>query len=218
MATRSRGALPAVLFAVVGVLAWSLGIASGQVSVSSTRAGNRELAERYATALFELAEEKAALDAVAGDLGAIRRMLGESVDLRRLIGSPAFTRDQQARAMAAVLERAGAVEITRRFVGVVCRNRRLSALPEVIDAFLALLAARRGEVRAEVASAAPLGEAEAARLAEGIRRVVGGTVTLDVRVDPALLGGLVVRVGSRLYDSSLRSKLERMKLAMKGVG
>ena len=176
------------------------------------------LAARYAAALFELADTHKAIDRVAGDLADLKAMIGGSEPLRALIRSPILSRDEQGRAMAAVLQQAGTSDLVRKFVGLVARNRRLFALPQMIEEFLAELARRRGEMRAEVTAAKPLNEQQQASLAEAIRRSVGGKVAVDVKVDPALIGGLVVKVGSRMVDSSLRTKLQRLQLAMKGVG
>lgn len=176
------------------------------------------IAERYATALYELAEADKLLDTVAADLGGIKAMINQSADLRRLIRSPLIDRDQQSAAIAAVLAKAGVSDLTRRFASVVTANRRLFVLPQIIDGFLALLAARRGEVTAEVTSANTLDQRHVEALTETLRRIVGSKVTVDLKVDPNILGGLVVRVGSRMFDSSLRTKLQRMQLAMKGIG
>jgi F-type H+-transporting ATPase subunit delta len=186
------------------------------VAARGTGAGG--LAARYAAALFELADTHKAIDLVAGDLADLKAMIGGSDALRALIRSPILSRDEQGRAMAALLQQAGTSDLVRKFVGLVARNRRLFALPQMIDAFLAELARRRGEMRAEVTAAKPLNEQQQASLAEAIRRSVGGKVAVDVKVDPALIGGLVVKVGSRMVDSSLRTKLQRLQLAMKGVG
>lgn len=176
------------------------------------------LAGRYARALFELADEGKALDRVAEDLKGLDALLTESEDLQRLVRSPLYGRDQQAKAMEAILERAGVSDLTRRFVLVVANNRRLFALPKMIRAFLAELARRRGEVRAEVTAAAPLNEAQEKALLETLSKAVGGKVQLDLKTDPSLLGGLVVKVGSRMIDTSLKTKLQRLQFAMKGVG
>ena len=186
--------------------------------MASEATGLGGIAERYATALYELAEADKQLDTVAADLVGIKAMIGQSNDLRRLIRSPLIDRDQQSDAITAVLAKAGVSDLTRRFVGVVTYNRRLFVLPQIIDGFLALLAARRGEVSAEVTSANTLDQRQVEALTETLRRVVGGKVTVDLKVDPNILGGLVVRVGSRMFDSSLRAKLQRMQLAMKGIG
>ena len=176
------------------------------------------LAARYAAALFDLADEQKQLDSVAGDLVALRGMMAESGDLRRLVGSPVLSRGDQGRAMAALLGAAGTGDLVRRFIGLVARNRRLFVLPAIIDAYLAQLARRRGEITAQVTSARPLDERQRQAVAEAVQRAVGGKVAVDAKVDAGLIGGLVVKVGSRMVDSSLRSKLQRLQLTMKGVG
>jgi len=186
--------------------------------LASEATGVSGLAGRYAAALFELADERHALDAVAGDLRELRAMLLDSPDLTRLIRSPVLSREEQGKAVAAVAESADLSKLTADFLGVVARNRRLFAVPQMIEAFLANLAERRGEVTAEVTAAQPLSEAQQNALTEQLRRAVGRRVTMDVRVDPALLGGMVVKVGSRMVDGSLRSKLQRLQMAMKGIG
>ncbi|MFN4088585.1 MAG: F0F1 ATP synthase subunit delta [Alphaproteobacteria bacterium] len=175
------------------------------------------IAGRYANALFDLADERKVLDDVAEDLRSTKRMLDESADLRKLVRSPVIKSDDQARALGAVLERAGVSQLTRNFVGVVARNRRLFALEAMIAGYLAILARRRGEVTAEVTAAKPLSDTQMASLQDSLRQVVGGKVSVDLTVDPAVLGGLVVKVGSRLFDSSIRTKLQRMQQAMRGA-
>jgi F-type H+-transporting ATPase subunit delta len=177
-----------------------------------------DLAGRYAAALLDLADEKKALDQVSGDLQSLRSMIAESEDLRRLLNSPVITREEQRKAMTAVMDRAGIGPLTRNFVLVVARNHRLFALSGMIEAYLAELARRRGEITAEVTSARSLSDAQQQALVETLRASVGGKVQLNLKVDPALIGGLIVKVGSRMIDSSLRSKLQRLQLAMKGVG
>lgn len=180
--------------------------------------GTAGLAARYAAALFDLADEARELDAVAADLRAIRALIADSADLRRLVRSPVLTREDQGRAMAAVLEKAGTSDLVRRFVGLVAGNRRLFALADMIEAYLSELARRRGEITASVTSAAPLSEAQSAALADALRRAVGGKVAVETHTDAGLIGGLIVKVGSRMVDSSLKSKLQRLQLVMKGVG
>lgn len=175
------------------------------------------LAGRYATALYELADEAKALDVVSADLIALKKQITESDDLRRLIISPLIPRAQQAKAMLALVEKAGVSDITRRFIGTVARNRRLASLTQIIDGFATLLAAHRGEVTAEVTSAKQLSPAQADALGNALRSAVGKKVAVQLNVDPKLLGGLKVKVGSRLIDASLASKLQRLQLAMKGV-
>jgi F-type H+-transporting ATPase subunit delta len=186
--------------------------------LASEATGVASLAERYAAALFELADERHALDAVADDLRELRTMLQQSHDLARLLRSPVLSREDQAKAIAALSERAGLSELTRDFLGVVAGNRRLFAVPAMIEAYLNQLAERRGEVTAEVTTAQPLNETQQNALGEQLRRAVGRRVTVDLRVDPSLLGGMIVKVGSRMIDGSLKSRLHRLQLAMKGVG
>ena len=181
--------------------------------MASEATGVASLAERYAAALFELADERHALDAVANDLRELRTMLQESPDLMRLLRSPVLAREDQAKAIAALGERAGLSALTRGFLGVVAGNRRLFATPAMIEAYLNQLAARRGEVTAQ-----PLNETQRNTLGEQLRRAVGRRVTVDLRVDPSLLGGMIVKVGSRMVDGSLKSRLQRLQLAMKRVG
>jgi F-type H+-transporting ATPase subunit delta len=181
------------------------------------------LATRYARALFDLADGKHQLDAVAADLSAIAKMTDESADLQRLMNSPVISRAAQGKAIAAVLQAAGTGEITRKFIGLVAQNRRLFAVPAMIKAFQKILANRRGEMTAEVTAARPLSPDQQAAVSEAIRRAAksmgaGSKVSIDVKVDPSLLGGLIVKVGSRMIDSSLKSKLQKLQLAMKGVG
>lgn len=176
------------------------------------------IAQRYAAALFELAEEHNALDQVAADLKAFRDMAAASDDLIRLLRSPVIGRDAQVRAITAVADKAGFSDLTRRFLGMVAGNRRLFSVDGMIGAFLAHLAAKRGEVTATVSAAAPLSDAQLSSLTETLKAAVGSKVAIDVHVDPSLLGGLVVRVGSRMIDNSLRTKLQHLQLAMKGVG
>ncbi len=180
--------------------------------------GTSGLAERYAAALFDLADERRALDAVAGDLRELRTMLHESGDLARLLRSPVVSRDEQGKAVAALSERAGLAPLTRDFLGLVAKNRRLFAVPAMIEAYLRKLAERRGEITADVTVAHPLNEARQAVLLEQLRRTVGARVVVDIRVDPSLLGGMIVKIGSRMVDASLNSRLQRLRLAMKAAG
>lgn len=175
------------------------------------------LAARYASALFDLADEQRDLDGTARDLTSIREMLNASEDLRRLIRSPLIPRADQARAMEAILSQAGTSDLVRRFVGLVAEKRRLFALPQMIEGFLTELARRRGEETAHVISARPLTQAQLEALTDVLMRSEGSKVRLQASVDPSLIGGLIVRLGSRMVDNSLRTKLARLKLAMKGV-
>ncbi|HVC56642.1 MAG TPA: F0F1 ATP synthase subunit delta [Stellaceae bacterium] len=185
--------------------------------MASEATGVSGLAERYAAALFELADEGHALDAVAGDLRELRAMLRDSGDLMRLLRSPVLSRAEQGKAVAALAERAGLSQLTRDFLGVVARNRRLFAVPAMIEAYLTKLAERRGEVTAEVTVAHPLSDARQAALLEQLRRAVGARVTVDIRVDARLLGGMIVKVGSRMVDASLNSRLQRLRATMREI-
>jgi F-type H+-transporting ATPase subunit delta len=174
------------------------------------------MAGRYATALFELAVEQKALDAVKTDLERFDALLAESVDLRRLVRSPVFTAEEQLRAIAAVLDKTGISGIAANFVRLVTRNRRLFAIGQMIRAFRHLVARHRGEVSADVTVAERLSEAHLGALKEALKSVTGGKdIELDVRVDPAIIGGITVKLGSRMVDASLRTKLNAIKFAMK---
>jgi F-type H+-transporting ATPase subunit delta len=175
------------------------------------------LAGRYANALFELAREQDALDQVAENLQGLRALLAESGDLRRLIRSPVISREEQGRAIVALAERAGFHQLTRQFVGLLAHKRRLFALPQIIAVYLEMLSEHKGEVRAELTSAVELSTAQLEAVKERLTASIGQTVTVATAVDPGLLGGLVVRVGSRMIDASLRTKLQRLELAMKGA-
>ncbi|HUD53044.1 F0F1 ATP synthase subunit delta [Parvibaculum sp.] len=173
------------------------------------------MAGRYATALFELAESERSLDAVAADLNAIQAMIDGSVDLRQVVLSPVFGADDQAKAFAAILDRAGIKGLVANFVGLVIEKRRLFALPAMIAGYRQLLAKSRGEVSADVTSAHALSDAQLASIKAALKAATGRDVLVNTRVDEGLLGGLVVKVGSRMIDSSLKTKLNSLKLAMK---
>jgi len=191
-----------------------------QVSADTTdvQADVTGLSGRYATALFELADNASQLDQVADDLRQISSMMDESNDLIRVVRSPVISRADQSAAMQALLEKIEASQLTRNFIGVVAANRRLFALADIIDDYLMVLAGRRGEMTAEVTSAKALTASQQADLEAALQSSVGGKVFINSTVDPELLGGLVVKIGSRMVDSSLQTKLQHLKLAMRGVG
>ncbi|HEY4076003.1 MAG TPA: F0F1 ATP synthase subunit delta [Rhizomicrobium sp.] len=178
------------------------------------------LAGRYANALFELAQEQdqgqKALDAVSADLASLRRAMDTSPDLARLIKSPVFSAEDQVRALKAVLEKMAAGELATKFVLLLAHKRRLFVLTQIMNAYETLVAKSRGETEAEVTAARPLNDAEVAELKSVLKSRLGKEPRLHTKVDPSLLGGLVVKVGSRMIDSSLRTKLEGMRAAMKG--
>ncbi len=176
-----------------------------------------ELAGRYAAALFDLARQEGALEAVEDDLARIGAMLAESADLRRLVRSPVIAREDQAKAMAALMEKAQISPLTVRFLGVVARQSLLFALGDMIRRFDALLSEHRGVTAAEVTSAQRLSESQLNTMRQALMKVAGRQVKLDASVDEGLIGGLVVKLGSRMVDSSIRAKLDRLRLSMKEV-
>ncbi|MFD1697206.1 F0F1 ATP synthase subunit delta [Roseibium aestuarii] len=176
------------------------------------------VANRYASALLDLAEESGVTADVERDLATFEGFLGESADLKRLVSSPAFSAEEQLAALTALLDKAQIKGLAANFVKLAARNRRLFVLPGMIKAFRLLLAAKRGEETAEVTSAAPLSDDQVAALKQALSASRGKTVNVAAKVDPALIGGLVVKVGSRMIDTSLRTKLNSLKFAMKEVG
>jgi len=173
---------------------------------------------RYATALFELARDERSVDAVKADVDKFEAMLAESDDLKRLVRSPVFSADVQSKALAAVLDQADISGISANFLKVLTANRRLFAVGEVIRAFRALVAKFKGEATADVTVAESLSEKNLDALKSALKSVTGKDVALNVKVDPAIIGGLVVKLGSRMVDSSLRTKLNSIKHAMKEAG
>lgn len=171
---------------------------------------------RYASALYDLASEGGKVTAVESDLAALGQAIAESDDLAALIRNPRVTRDAASTAMAAVAKLLKLSPLTHNFLGVLAGNRRLAALPDVIRAFAAIAAAARGEANAEVTSAHPLSAAQLKSLAEKLKAREGKDVKLTAKVDPELLGGLVVRIGSTQIDSSIRTRLNTLAQAMKG--
>jgi F-type H+-transporting ATPase subunit delta len=176
------------------------------------------LAGRYASALFDLATEAGQVDQVQADLARFKALLDGSDDLSRLVKSPVFSADDQARAIAAILDKAGIAGLAANLVKVVASNRRLFAVESIIRGFNALVARARGEVTAEVTVAEDLSAANSKTLSAALKDVLGKEPRIEVKVDPAILGGLIVKVGSRMIDTSLRTKLNSIRTAMKEVG
>ena len=172
---------------------------------------------RYATALFELANEADAIDQIEQDFDGFDRMLDDSPDLLRLVRSPVYSAAEQIRALGAILDAAGAATLTTNFLKLTARNRRLFAIRDMIKAYRTLVAAGRGEVSAEVISAHELSSGQVQALKAELKAAEARDVKLTQRVDPAILGGLIVRVGSRMIDNSLRTKLQSLKVSMKGT-
>ena len=176
---------------------------------------NADVGGRYAQALFELADGQGRLTQVEGDLKALETARRENADFRRLVASPAYAAADKVKGFAAIAKAGGAEPLTAKFLGLLAQNNRASALPAVAKSFAALAAARRGAVAAEVTSAVALTDAQATGLKSSLRQALGKDPELTLRVDPAILGGLRVRVGSRLYDASLKGRLDQLKSALK---
>jgi F-type H+-transporting ATPase subunit delta len=174
------------------------------------------LAGRYANALFELARDQKTIDAVSADLASLRRALETSADLSRLVRSPVFSAADHAKALTAILDKMGANALTVKFVLLLAQKRRLFVLLQIIAAYERLVARSRGETEAEVTAARALGDGEIAELKSVLKSKLGKEPRLHTKIDPTLLGGLVVKVGSRMIDSSLRTKLDGLRSAMKG--
>lgn len=174
------------------------------------------LGGRYATALFGLARDEKALDAVSASLATLRAALAESDDLRKLTTSPVVSRDQATKAVSAAAGAMGIDPLTTKFLGVLAQNRRLGQLGAVIRAFGQLAAAHRGETTAEVTSAHPLTATQVKALTAKLKTELDRDVAVDLTVDPSILGGLIVKIGSRQIDGSIRSKLNTLAIAMKG--
>jgi F-type H+-transporting ATPase subunit delta len=185
--------------------------------VATTIASGGGLADRYAAALYAYADEQHALDAVVAEVEALGQLIDASADFGRLLGSPLIDVNQATRAALAVLEQEGFSKPVRDFVGVIAANRRLRSLRDIVRAFAALVADRRGIITAHVASAHPLNDVQRQQLRARLIEVGYGNVNIIETVEPDLLGGLVVRIGARLYDTSLKSRLQRLQYAMKGA-
>ena len=176
------------------------------------------LAGRYAGALYALAEDAGKVDAVVANLTGLADILASNDEMKMLVGSPAISWSDQTKAMTAILEKGGADGLTVKFVGTVASNGRLHALSRIISAFLAEHARRRGEISAEVISAIELDDKRRSRVEKAVAKLAGSDrLSLSMRVDPALIGGLVIRIGSRMIDTSVRTKLNRLETAMKGI-
>ena len=191
-------------------------IESGRVASGSNSSGGT-LAGRYAAALYAQADDTRALDATVDEMQGLGRLIDQSPELRRLLDSPLIAVTQARTAAVAVLQEQGFSELIQHFVGVVANNRRLGALREIVASFAALVASKRGVVVAKVVSAHPLSDVQREQLRARMIEAGYGTVNIEDSVDPSLLGGLVVRIGARLYDTSLKSRLQRLQYAMKGA-
>ena len=176
---------------------------------------NADVGARYAQALFELALDGGALAAVEADLKSLKAMSADSLDLRRLIASPAFSPEDKGKALSAIADKARFNPLTKKFLGLLSANARASAIPAVTSAFERLAAAHRGAVAAEVTTAVKLSSAQERGVAAALRQALGKDPEITTRIDPSILGGMKVRVGSRLFDSSLKTRLDQLKFALK---
>ncbi|MEO1100867.1 MAG: F0F1 ATP synthase subunit delta [Pseudomonadota bacterium] len=176
-----------------------------------------EAAQRYASALFELAQENAALETVARDFSDFGKLLRENKDLARLIASPAFGREEKTKALVEVATEAGVSDLLRKFFGAMASNGRARDIPAAQNAFDALYAKQRGVKRAMARTAKPMSDSQRDRIRGILAKAVGGDVDLSEEVDPNLIGGIQLRIGSQLVDASISTKLDRMNTAMKGA-
>lgn len=190
----------------------------GRDDVSEPASISSGIAARYATALFELAKESKGLKALEGDIDALDAALNSSADLRALISSPVYSRDDQAKAIAAIAEKMGLSALTANTMALMAAKRRLFVLPHLTKIVHGLISIEKGEVTAEVISAAKLSAAQAKELAATLKASVGKDVKLKTAVDESLIGGLVVKLGSTMIDTSVKAKLAALQNAMKEVG
>jgi len=186
--------------------------------VSAEAAIVSSLAGRYATALFDLALEAKAIDAVANDMEGLKTLVETNDEFKALVTSPLLSRDEQSKAVLAIAEKAKAHKLITNFLGVLAEGRRLNALSGIVRAFETLVARHKGEVSADIVSAAALDDAQVKALAESLKASLKQDVKVNMRVDESLLGGMIVKVGSKQIDSSIKTKLNRLTVAMKGAG
>ncbi|MBO9463613.1 F0F1 ATP synthase subunit delta [Tropicibacter sp. R15_0] len=188
------------------------------MDVSESASISSGIAARYATAIFEIVKESKNLPKLEANLDDLSAALDDSADLRDLISSPVYSRDAQGTAVAAIANKMGLIPAVTNALGLMAQKRRLFVLPQLIATLRDMLAEEKGEVTAEVASATALSDAQAAKLAETLKASVGKDVKINATVDESLIGGLVVKVGSKMIDTSIRSKLNSLQNAMKEVG
>lgn len=186
--------------------------------MANTASISANIAGRYAQAVFDLVKEEGGLDRLSTEVESLRAALADSADLRTLIGSPLYSRDEQESAIVAVAQAMGLSQILTNTLRLMAQNRRLFTLPQLAERLAALIADERGEVTADVVSAAPLSDEQQRRLTETLARKSGKTVKLNTRVDEGLIGGMIVKLGSQMIDSSIRSKLASLQNVMKEVG
>lgn len=186
--------------------------------MANTASISANIAGRYAQAVFDLVQEQGTLDQLAGELDGLRAALDDSADLRDLISSPLYSREQQESAITAIAQAMGLSPVLTNTLRLMSQNRRLFTLPQLVQRLQGLIAEARGEVTADVVSAAPLTDEQQRRLTETLAEKSGKTVKLNTRVDEGLIGGMIVKLGSQMIDSSIRSKLASLQNVMKEVG
>jgi len=181
----------------------------------ASRTGNQNTAKRYATAFFELAKEQSHIDAIAADLDSLVQLLALEGDVLSFMHNPTLRRQEQATALEAIAQHLKLSKLTTQFLGTLALKRRLDVLPAIITAMRDLISVHKGEITAEVTSAQALDQKQITELAANLKSVLGVDVRVSLHVDPEIMGGLIIRVGSRLIDSSVRTKLERLHRALK---
>lgn len=186
--------------------------------MANTASISANIAGRYAQAVFDLVQEQGTLDQLATELDSLRATLDDSADLRDLISSPLYSREQQESAITAIAQAMGLSPVLTNTLRLMSQNRRLFTLPQLVERLQGLIAEARGEVTADVVSAAPLTDEQQRRLTETLAEKSGKTVKLNTRVDEGLIGGMIVKLGSQMIDSSIRSKLASLQNVMKEVG
>ena len=192
--------------------------AVGRVDVSEPASISTSIASRYASAIFELATESKSVPKIEADLNALNQALTDSADFGALIHSPIYTRSEQTNAIAGIAKKMGLTELMSNTLAVMAQKRRLFVLPQLVQTLRDLIAESKGEVGADVTSAKALTKAQSDKLAKTLKSQFGKTVTINATVDESLIGGLVVKVGSKMIDTSIRSKLNSLQNAMKEVG
>jgi F-type H+-transporting ATPase subunit delta len=188
------------------------------VDVSEPASISSGIAERYATAIFEISKENKSLAKLESNIADLTAALDESADLRTLISSPIVSREDQERAIAAVGKKMALEDVIQNGLSVMAQKRRLFVLPQMIAQLRAMIADDKGEVTADVVSAKPLTQAQSDKLAKTLKANIGKEVNINATVDESLIGGLVVKVGSKMIDTSIRSRLNSLQNAMKEVG
>ncbi|KUF09726.1 F0F1 ATP synthase subunit delta [Pseudoponticoccus marisrubri] len=188
------------------------------MDVSESASVSSGIAERYATAVFEIVKENNKLQKLETNLDDLSAALKESADLRDLLSSPVYSREAQSTAITAIAEKMGLMPALKNVLGLMAAKRRLFVVPQMVARLRDMLAEEKGEVTADVTTAIALTDAQAAQLADTLKSKVGKDVKINTTVDESLIGGLVVKVGSKMIDTSIRSKLNSLQNAMKEVG